>query len=299
MRKSFQALLIEQEKEHTYKIISVANIHDQELMGRIGMALAGYKVLELEKDFFKPVRKENKEFPNHPDTPCYCVKVVTVMNPRNRVLQQAVCQYLNIRDENLKVTGDEPEAEDKEKSEVKDAQSDVGQKRLDGFLADLAQERKDQQPKEVKPQTNMERAVVNHGALEAVLGRVVRRGFYLVEGEAKRNTALITGPFKKAPMNYAYAESLNPGLKLVKETRQGDLYEFHMDTNSLEHVSQPQQGGPRKWEVEVQDNDSGRNFTVVVSAGDAISARNAGIDTVAMREKLNPDNLIAIRPKDL
>lgn len=299
MRKSFHALLIEQEKEHTYKIISVANIHDQELIGRIGMALAGYKVLELEKDFFKPVRKDNKEFPNHPDTPSYCVKVVMVMNPRNRVVQQAVCRYLNIRDENLKVTGDEPEAEDKEKSEVKDAQADVGQKRLDGFLADLAAERKSQQPEEVKVKAVTEAAVVNHGAVEAVLGRPVRRGFYVVESEVNRNTAKITGPFKKTPMNYSYAEFLNPGLKLVRESRQDDLYEFQMDTNSLEHIAEPKQGGSRKWEVEVQDNDSGRTYTVVVSAGDPVGARNAGIDTVAMREKLNPDNLIAIRPKDL
>lgn len=295
MKKSFHAFLIEQETEHTYKVMSVANIHDPEVMGRIGLAFAPYKLLEIEKDFFKPIRKENTEFPNHPDSACYCVKVIIATKVSPAVLVQAVCLLTKIRDQNLKVTGDAPEEEVKaeEKTEEKDAQADVGERRLGDFMRELEQARKE--PEEVETPKIEENFTINHGALETVLGRAVRRGYYLVEGSWD-NKAIISGPFKKAPVNYVFEEGLNPNMKLLSEGRRGDLLVFEFEVGAMEQPA-PVAVESRKWEFEILDSDTGKTYPVVVTAPSETAARNKGIGNIAMRERLNPEVLTTTNPK--
>jgi hypothetical protein len=53
---------------------------------------------------------------------------------------------------------------------------------------------------------------------------------------------------------------------------------------------------PKPFEVTVQDQDTGKTYNVLVKALSETDAREAGVETVASQEQLDPERLIAIEP---
>ena len=300
MKKSFRAFLIEQEKDYTYEIVSVANIHDAGIISRISQALAPYGLLEVEKGYFKPIQKTNAEFPAYPDSATYSVKVTLSTAQRDSTILQAVALFTNISDKNLKVNGDEkmPDVEPKEETPGDIA----GEKRIGALLRDLEKERKE---REAQTDTKgidfnkYERFVTNHAMIEGILGRKLRRGYYLVETAGAGKKVTVTGPFKKQPSNYEFRETMVEGLRFLSESTDNGraLFEFDASSASTIKVDKPSRQKSSKWEVDVLNNDSGKTETVYVNAPDEVTARNVAVDTVRMRTGVDSRALIATGPE--
>lgn len=326
MHKSLRSILAENDQEFTYWVKSTYNIHDEETMDQIRLAMLSYDLREIDKGAYKPIGAGNKDFPNVPNSPSYSVKVVVGLDPptTNDALQR-VSLFTRIFTDNLLVYKDgvdphkEPETDEptgkyknlaqsaKDFSSsldniVANAQDDVGEKRIGSFLKDLeAQLKKERgEIKQITPRLK-EAFVTSHIALNSVEAGW-RRGFYVVERtEVDHGTMKITGPFSKQPSNYEFIADLSvPGSgSLVVESGESIVME-RFDRN-FKYTLKPTQRNDTvteaKFSVDVQDQDTGKTYNVIVDALDDAKARDRAVVTVANQNKLNQEVLIATDPK--
>lgn len=303
MRKSFHAMLIESEQEFTYYVKSIRNIHDDEMIEKIALALTPHELIEIEADGFKPMAENNDLFPEYPNTPTYTIRVKLGMEIVPETAVQSIAMFTNINDEQLLVHEKGKKADAKTEDDThdetitdKEAQDMAGEKRIGAFLQDLEKERKERADGVVRDV--YETFSVPYNAVSKVVGEPVPKGFYLVEHfDDSPGVATITGPFKKQPMNYEYVHSLAP-CKVLSEDAEGDqrIFKVTLDERDPDSITPP--GAGQKWEVEVMDTDSGRKYDVVVDAPDSTSARNEGIEVVARNTRINPEQLIALKPEE-
>ncbi len=326
MHKSLRSIIAENDQEFTYWVKSTYNIHDQDTMDQIRLAMLSYDLREIETGAYKPIGAGNKDFPNVPNSPSYAVKVVVGLEPQtpDDALQR-VSLFTRIFTDNLLVykdgvdpykepEDDEPTGEYKNLAQsakdfssslddvVANAQDEVGEKRVGSFLKDLeAQLKKERgEIKQITPKLK-ESFVTSHIALNNVKSGW-RRGFYVVErSEADHASMKITGPFAKQPSNYEFVADLvvtGSGSLVVESSENIVMDGFDRDFKyTLKPAPHDKNMTEAKFSVDVQDQDTGKMYNVVVDALNGAKARDRAVVTVANQNKLNQESLIATDPK--
>jgi len=181
------------------------------------------------------------------------------------------------------------------------AQVHVGQNRIDAFMQELDSDKKlrnnEVEGRNVQPQLT-ESFVTSHLALGSVFGNNAPKGFYLVERHADNpSTMHIEGPFKQQPTNYEFVADLivrGAGTFEVLSENEIRLVEHDRDFRFTRPLRE--QMKPIPFEVNVQDQDTGKTYAVIVKALSETDARDAGVKMVADQEQINPSRLIAVEP---
>jgi hypothetical protein len=324
MHKSLRALLAEGDQEYTYWIKSTYNIHEDEVMDQIRLAMLPYDLRAVEEGAYKPIGAGNKDFPNVPDSPSYSVKVILGLEPEEADDPlQKVALFTRINTEHLLVHKDgvDPHAEPKAEAEgeyknlaqhakdftsslddvVAGAQDEVGEKRVGTFLKDLeAQLKKEREAiRQITPKLK-ESFVTSHIALNNVKGGW-KRGFYVVErAENDQGNMKISGPFAKQPTNFEFiAELAVPGAGVLTVESSDSIIMEAYDRN-FKYTLKPTRSKTMveaKFSVDVQDQDTGKVYNVVIDAMDDARARDRAVLVVARQNKLNQETLIATDPE--
>ena len=323
MGQPFRALLAEQDEEFVYNIETSRALHDDDVFERLRIGLLGYDLRSLERvdydplaapePMFRPFRSESGHLA------MFRVKAVLGNDIPAQVLLQQVSYFTDINWEFISVNkeGDSEESEDTGayKSLAQhardwnatpdfvdgDAQQWVGQDRLDAFMKELDADRSDREKevegRNVQPELT-EAFVTSHLALGDVYGQYARKGFYLVERYQDDPSLMhIQGPFTKQPTNYPFISNLmvkGCGVFEAIDDGQVRLVEHDRDFRFTRPLRERQI--PQPYQVTVQDQQSGKEYTVLVKAISETDARDAGVTMVAQQEKLNPQNLIAVEP---
>ena len=330
MKRSFRAILAEQDQEFTYVVKSVYNIHTPDMMDWIRLALLPYDLRELNKGSYSPPDKDQKTFPNVPNAPVFTLTAKLGMEPAWEDATEKVSLFTHIEDidhiichkegtdphKDMDNSDDKDETKKNYKSLAKnaidwdatpdegmkqDGQEGAGEKRIGALMKELEKERKEREELIPKVDPNLKEAfVTSHLALKDVMG-AKPKGFYIVERYHDDDRLLrLSGPFKKQPINYPFVADLNhPFVLETKKLSESTIYisslgrDFtyvteNATTSILKEV---------KYQVEVQDQDSGASYTVNVEAVGDSAARDAAVRLVASRNKLDSSRLIASDPE--
>jgi hypothetical protein len=227
MNKTFYEILAEKDSEHEYVIHSTANIHHPDICERIKLALLPYEIKAFDCDGYKPLSKENKLFPDEPFSPTFSIKVIT-RYPLTKGFLSILAMDARIHISHLKITGDgavEP-VNGPEEMKPADAQSQVGQKRIGAFFQELKKNRKVRDDMTWSREV-YESFVTTHKALETVVKKPLRNGYYMVEmfREGGNKYLRAEGPFISRSEENSYHDrirAVNP--QIISERTQGDLY---------------------------------------------------------------------------
>lgn len=330
MRKPLSVLIAENDSEHTYRVRSVHNLHDDEVIGRILLGLAGFQVRDI-----KPVRVDlnpsKKNFPGYPLMPIYVVEIVTGLPMTRDEALNLIALQTGIRLDAVDIEGDgiaekpaEPEKNYKpitgnqegeatpdkfepEHTEIdRNGQKQVGLKRLGDFLKDLEADR-DERDENTDTRDVYEGALATHLEVSSLIGKPVRRGYYSVCAldESRLNLRVI-GPYQNPPLNYGLnvrlVEAMKPN-RVLSEKRFDNLIEYRI--NLLENPWQgtmptnPTGATNAPFEVLVKDTDTGETYPVEVHAGSTIEARNKGVEVVHKQTGIDVDRLLVMSPKEV
>ena len=77
--KTFREILAEQDDEFVYLVKSTADIHDPLVFAKVKLALTGFKIRAIMVDQYRPLQKDNPDFPAEPNSALYVVKVTTAL----------------------------------------------------------------------------------------------------------------------------------------------------------------------------------------------------------------------------
>ena len=190
-----------------------------------------------------------------------------------------------------------------------EAQKLAGQKRIDAFIKELEADRKERE-KLVPDWDIYEAFCTSHIALKTFHPNArLPKGFYVVEREvmADKTESLlhIAGPFETAPDNYLYVpmmerREVENSDVIVSEDSPVTLYVktrgagHHFLQDEHPYVTLHEQAHS---EVEVRDTDTGKKYTAVVRAHSDTEARDLAVQTIADRESLSTDRLVATAPE--
>jgi hypothetical protein len=337
MSKSFRAILAEQDTEYVYHIKSTRHLHDDDIFGRLQIGMLGYDLRSLERVSYNPLAAVEPMFSPSNDEPgldkIFHVRVILGTDVDNGVMRQKVAYFTDINWKYIVVHKDGEKMEDadiidldptlagavyknlahhaKDWSATPDegiimgdeSQALVGQGRIDAFMKELDIDKKEREDdidaRNVEPKLT-EAFVTSHLVLRDVFGRTPPKGFYLIERhENDANTMHIQGPFKQQPSNYGYVKDL-----LVRGCGTYEILDESMvklvnpDRNFRFTRTLREQMIPTPYEVSVQDQDTGRVYTVLVKAISEDDARERGILEVSAQEKINHNSLIAVEPTE-
>lgn len=293
------------------------------------MAFLSKGITDIDKDYYKPIAAENKDFPHFPNMPTYCVKVYLPLeiNPVDAAERVALMTGINQDYIGVHVKGEKLDwgTEDETKpvkykamastkgefnattdgAIVDNAQDEVGSKRIGSFMKELEADRKERE--KLSGEFKIEESfVVSHHVAPKIVGRPVRKGYYFVESTG--TGVQVWGPYKDKPINYPMYNTImeNAGLELVSDTKKGDIRLFELRTTSTPHQTfavdhernrSEMTKEKQPFEVEVLDTNTGRRYTVYIKAFNQGSARTKGVNAVAQREKLNQGTLVATKPE--
>jgi hypothetical protein len=334
MAQSFRALLAEQDAEYVYHIKSTRHLHDDDIFGKLQIGMLGYDLRSLERVSYNPLAAVEPMFHPRNDEPgldkIFHVRVVLGTDIANGILRQKVAYFTDINWKYLVVHKDGEKMEDADiidldpsmdggtyKSLAKyakgwdgtpdegdidsDAQKYAGQGRIDAFMKELSADRKDRdsevEGRNVQPNLT-ESFVTSHLALGDIFGNNAPKGFYLVERhESDPSMMLIEGPFKQQPSNYEFvANFLVKGAGTYEVQNENNVRMVEHDRDFRFTSTLRERMTPKPFEVSVQDQDTGKTYTVLVKALSETDAREKGVQTVAQQEQLNPSSLIAVEP---
>ncbi len=331
MGKSFRALLVEQDQEYTYDIRSIRNIHKDDVMDSIRLALLPYDLRQIKMGtYIPPLATTGNGFIVEPWSGVYTLKAILGTEPPdNRTAVQKIALFTNINDEYLTINkeGESEEqldnSDDETVSDSKDyktltqnakdwgatiddpmspdeAQKLAGNKRLGDFFKELEKDRKEREndigQHDVDPVLT-ESFVTSHIALKEATGQPRLKGFYLVERFRGNDKILnISGPFKNLPDNHTFlpemVSSAGGTLEVINENslRLVDSDRDFKFTHIVELAS------PKPREVTVLDQDTGKEYHIIVRSMDETDARSKAITQVANKYKLDSQNLLADDP---
>ncbi|GAF76406.1 unnamed protein product [marine sediment metagenome] len=334
MTQSFRALLAEKDAEYVYHIKSTRHLHDDDIFGKLQIGMLGYDLRSLERVSYNPLAAVEPMFHPRNDEPgldkIFHVRVVLGTDVANGILRQKVAYFTDINWKYLVVHKDGEKMEDADiidldpsmdggtyKSLAKyakgwdgtpdegdidsNAQQYAGQNRIDAFMSELSADRKDREAevegRNVQPNLT-ESFVTSHLALGDVFGNNAPKGFYLVERlESDPSMMHIEGPFKQQPSNYDFvANLLVKGVGTFEVQDEGNVRMVEHDRDFRFTRPLRERMTPTPFEVSVQDQDTGKTYTVLVKALSETDAREKGVQTVAQQEQLNPSSLIAVEP---
>ncbi len=325
MSTSFRAIIAEQDEEHVYYVKSTRNIHVDDVLDQIRLALLPFDLRDIQKAGVNPL---SAMFPSDIPLPVYSVKVTVGLEMDNERAIQKVALFTHINDEYLFVhkQGESEERMDNEdedapatadykslalgaekwdastdKNVVDDkAQGYAGQGRIDSFMKELGADRKAREDSIKQPKI-YESFVTSHIALRDVNGGTApKKGFYLVERFQDDSSIMhISGPFQHKPINYDFVpDMMKQGVNDFKFLGLGkvQLVEHDEDfkyTTNKEIMTE----AVNHYEVEVTDQDSGKVYPVIASGSSKDEARNSAVKIVAKQKKVDPNNLLAGEPE--
>jgi hypothetical protein len=332
MGKSFRALLVEQDQEYTYYVRSIRNIHQSDVMDFIRLSLLPYDLREIKKGtYVPPLANDENGFINEPWSGVYTITVVLGTSIPNQTAVEKIALFTHINNEYIIVhqkgesskqldnSDDDEDVSDSEDyktlvQNAKDwgatsdnptspdeAQKLAGNKRLGDFFKELEQDRKERE--EDISQHNVEPVltesfVTSHTALKEVTGQSRLKGFYLVE-RFKRNDSIlhINGPFKNLPDSHVFLpEMTSSGGGTLEVINEKSLRLIDSDRDfRFTHIVELAAPIPR--EVTVLDQDTGKEYHVIVKSMDETDARSKAITQVANKYKLDSQKLLADDPE--
>ena len=331
MKRSFRAILAEQDQEFTYVVKSVYDIHAPDVMDMVRLALLPYDLRELTKGTYTPPDKDQKTFPNVPNAPVYTLKAKLGLEPYWEDATEKVSLFTRIEDMEHIVChkeGDDPRKEidnsdSKDETEkdykslgkhainwdatpdkddiAKDAQDGAGEKRIGALMKELEKERKEREDLIPKVDPNLKESfVTTHIALKPITGPKPK-GFYIVERYRSDDRLLkIAGPYQKQPMNFKFVGDLeHPAVDGYKKLSENTIYamSYGKDFTYVTENATASALLEVSYRVEVQDQDTGASYVVRVDAGNDSSARDAAVRRVAAENKLDDHRLIAADPE--
>lgn len=305
--KPFRVVLAEQDQDFEYKLCSIENIGDTYVLDRIRLALGRYGLISVESmgATMKLQADENSMFPNYPFLPIYTVKVVMTNPITSRNAIQSVALFSTIPQETLKffdmsgnLVMDGVEAEQNAHGVEVDkafAQSEVGDSRAKALVSDMMKDIMAKRDGTVKVPV-YETTMISHHEVQTIIGQRVSRGFYMMEAVSS-NRSLITGPFGTVADNLDFPKSITPGT-LVESRSVGDMMEFTV--SSEPSIKEPVDAGRRvehkPMQVVLIDQDTGKEYTVVVRSSDEESARSSAIEILAGKTGISKEKLLPKAP---
>jgi len=331
MTTSFRAILAEKDEEFVYYVKSTRNIHKDEVLDQIRLALLPFDLRSIEKAGWNPMsEKSNDMFPEDwPGGTVYSVKVTVGLEMGSDRAIQKVALFTHINDQYLFVykqgesqermdneDEDEPATADYKSlslgAEKWDASPDklaidakaqdyAGQKRIDDFMRELETDRKSREASVKEPKI-YESFVTSHIALRDVNGgSAPKKGFYLVERFQDDPSIMhISGPFKHKAINYDFVPDMMKqgvndfkflGLGKVQLIEHEENFRYTLTTEEKEMVNEA------PYEVEVTDQDSGKVHHVIAHGSSVDEARDNAVKIVAKKEQADPNNLLAGEPE--
>lgn len=314
--KTLREILTEKDDEFEYVLKSTADIHTPEMISMIKMALGGFKIRDIEVDSYKPISKDNGEFPNEPNAAVFSLKIVTGFPALKG--EDLIAMFTRIHVSHLKLVPTKKPADLKEPDEYKpittndfhdatpdnkkeDVQDTVGGLRIADFMRELKGARKEREENKREREV-YESFVTSHIALEHDLRRPFRKGFYIAEMTGKGSEIVLSldGPFQYKPDNFLMRDQLpiSEGREIGRTRVNGSarvVTEFKITGYEIPRITEDQ-GGMTYFEVEVQDTDTGRKFSVVIKEMSSAGAREKAIQTVAAQHQLDPQQLVAVEP---
>lgn len=330
MKRSFRAILAEQDQEFTFVVKSIYNIHAPDMMDWVRLALLPYDLRELTKGTYTPPSKDQKTFPNVPNAPVYTLKAKLGLEPAWEDATEKVSLFTRIEDidhiichkEGTDPQKDMDNGDDKDETKKdykslakhaidwnatpdeevdKDGQEGAGEKRIGALMKELEKERKDREDLVPKVDPNLKESfVTTHVALKGIMGSKPK-GFYIVERRIEDDRLLrLQGPYRKQPINYQFVGNLDhPAVSKYTKLGESTIYltSYGKDFTYVNENAKTSILKEVNYQVEVQDQDTGRSYVVNVEAMDDASARDAASRLVASENKLDQNRLIASDPE--
>jgi len=307
--KPFFAHLLETEETYEYKLVSVENIHTDEVLNKIRLALKKHGLISVEPNGvqLKVKDKDLATFSKYPFAPLYFDKVIMSGPISSIPAIQSVSLFTRIRDDKIKffdkddkVVMDGADAEQHAhpiEVEGKDSQEEVGQARADSLVSDLMKDIIGSRENNIIRDV-YEGAVASHREVMNMVGKPVPHGFYLVENEARSN-GTIMGPFKKCPDNYEYIDKVKKAT-IVTEAKHDGVIEYSVKYPETEMQKDPDDAGVRDrgkpMTVKLVDQDTGKEHSVVVRADNDESARMKAVEIITNRTGLPKNRFIPMDP---
>lgn len=227
MTKTFREILAERDDEFTYYVRSTANIHDPEIFERIRLAWLPYVIKSFETDAYKPLSRDNKMFPEQPNSPTFTIKVVTGLPiPKKHIETMALDARIHISHLRIDPDGDLELVNEPNEVASAEAQNLVGHKRIGEFIRELQADRKKREEMSSSREV-YESFCTTHRGLEDVLKKPLRKGYYMVEAyrEDGKTYLRAEGPFEVRPEDRNYHDRIrakNP--QVIAEGKTGSMY---------------------------------------------------------------------------
>jgi len=301
--KPFFAHLLETEETYEYKLVSVENIHTDEVLGKIRLALKKHGLISIEPNGVQTKINDKSNFSKYPFAPLYFDKVIMSSPISSMSAVQSVALFTRINDDRLKfvdkndkVIMDGADAEQHAypiEVDSKDAQEEVGQSRADSLVSDLMKDIATKRAGNIIRDV-YEGAVASHREVSKIVGKAVPRGFYIVESTG-RHHGTIMGPFHKCPDNYGYINKVHKAV-IIKEDTSDGVIEYSIKYPETEMQKDPEDAGVRDrvktMTVKLVDQDSGKEHSVVVRADNQETAKLKAVEIIANRTGLPKDRFI-------
>lgn len=320
--KTFKEFLAEAEDEFRYHVTSVVNVHTEEMMSLIHLALAQYGVKAVERGAYKmPGSGELRDFPN---AASWTVIVVTSHPIDTRAGAIEVTNYTRIPTTNLLFheAGVDPYAEPKKEKEKEyvpltgtvpedkeGGQKFVGDARLSDFLKELGDDRNEREAELKKHEREVYEAfVTTHLTVESMLDAPLRKGYYIIQNlreSTGENIVEIRGPFMNRGEEFGIPYRDNYAIKgkvveSISATENGlTIMELvvHGAADHYKPMGKLVEPAPKQqFKVAVRDQDTGREFRFVVDAGSIAAARERAKTMVTKNWGILPDRLLVLEP---
>lgn len=334
MSTSFRAIIAEQDEEFVYYVKSIRNIHKDEVLDQIRLALLPFDLRSVEKAGWNPMSEKGSEmFPAEWTTgPVFSLKVTVGIDMDNERAIQKIALFTHINDEYLfvhkpgesqeRMDNEDDEDElitvgykalshgaekwdaslDKEKGVIDpEAQKYAGQQRIDNFMKELEADRKEREGSIKQPKI-YEAFVTSHIALRDINGgSTPKKGYYLIERfEDDVSIMHISGPFQHQPVNYDFVpDMLKQGVKDFEFLGLGKVKLVEHDKNFRYTVDplNEQLSEVEPYEVEVTDQDSGKVYHVVSHGVNKNEARKSALKIITRKENIDSSRLLAGEPE--
>jgi hypothetical protein len=256
----------------------------------------------------KVVSDDTSMFSNYPFLPVYMLKVIMASPLTSRNAIQSIALFASIPQNTLKfydksgnIVMDGAETEQHAHPVEVDsafAQSEVGDKRAASLVSDMMKSIAAKRSDTILVPV-YESSMATHHEVGKMLGQPVRRGYYLIE-KSTQGSGLITGPLSAYPDNLAFTTDVS-AVKL-KETKAVDaMVEFAVDFFEPDVQEDPQDAGRRvdhkPMEVELVDINTGKEYTVVVRASSAETARPSAIEIIAAKTGIAKERFLPKSPE--
>jgi hypothetical protein len=307
--KPFIAHLLETDETYEYKLVSVDNIHTDEVMGKIRLALGKHGLISVEPNGVQLNVKDKNvaKFSEYPFAPVYFSKVIMSSPISSIPAIQSISLFTRINnskmkffDKNDKVVMDGADAEQHAhpiEVDSKGSQDEVGQSHADSLVSDLMKNiASSRENNVIRPV--YEGSVASHKEVTEMLNKSVPRGFYLIENES-RGSGTVMGPFRKCPDNYGYIKTVSKAVVLTEKENDG-VIEYSVQYPETDMQKDPEDAGSRDrnkpMTVKLVDQDTGKEHSIVVRADNDDTARIRAVEIIANRTGFHKDRFIPMNP---